>query len=161
MHTKSAANGPPIALQGATRGGIWIDHRKAVIVGLTEHGALTEEIQSNVQKHAQRGGDSPLKGAFEARQVPADDRRQYALTGELNGYYDAVIAAIGAFGRVLILGPGEAKLELHARLMHRNLGDRIAAVETEDKMSAPQIVAKVRSYFGVEPPRKATRARIN
>lgn len=27
-------------------------------------------------------GDWPMKGAYEAQQVPADDRRQRALTGE-------------------------------------------------------------------------------
>ncbi|MGA2778306.1 MAG: hypothetical protein ABSF94_12180 [Steroidobacteraceae bacterium] len=157
MNTKSVAIEPQIGLHGASRGGVWIDHRKAVIVGLTPHGARTQEILSDVQKHPERGGDSPLKGAYEARQVPADDRRQFALTGELNGFYDAVIAAIGEFGRVLILGPGEAKGELQARLVHRKLGDRVVAVETEDKLSDPQIVAKVRSHFGVEPPRLQTR----
>jgi hypothetical protein len=31
-----------------------------------------------------------MKGAYEAQQVPADDQRQRALTGELNRYYGAV-----------------------------------------------------------------------
>ena len=56
--------------------GVWIDHREAQIVGLTAEGPTTRIILSNVEKHPERGGDSPMKGAYEARQVPADDRRQ-------------------------------------------------------------------------------------
>jgi hypothetical protein len=157
MNTKLAAGASTPATQSAECGGVWIDHRRAIIVALTAGGAQVSELPSQVEKHPQRGGDSPLKGAYEARQVPPDDRRQNALTGELNGYYDKVIAALADFGRVLILGPGEAKQELRARLAHHKLAGRISALEAEDKMSEPQIVAKVRSHFGVEAPRQEPR----
>jgi hypothetical protein len=132
-----------------SQAGVWIDHRQAVIVALTASGEHVTHIVSNVEKHLERGGDSPLKGPYEARQVPADDHRQRALTGELNIYYDAVIAALRDHESFLLFGPGEAKGELHKRLLRANLGTRIAAVETEDKMTDPQIVAKVHAYFGV------------
>ena len=135
------------------RAGVWIDHRKAVVVALGPDGAHTTLITSKVEKHAERGGDSPLKGPYEARQVPADDSRQRALTGELNVYYDAVIAALGKFESVLLFGPGEAKGELKKRLVKMKLGERVVAVETNDKMTDHEIVAKVRGYFGVAPPR--------
>jgi hypothetical protein len=131
--------------------GVWIDHRRAVIVGLTPDGEVTSVILSKVEKHPERAGDSPLKGAFEAAQVPADDRRQRALTGELNIYYDAVIAALRNYARLLVFGPGEAKGELHARLLKMKLGGRVAAVESADRMTDHQIVAKVRAQFEVAP----------
>jgi len=129
--------------------GVWIDHRKALIVALTPGGELSTVVLSKVEKHLERSGDSPMKGAYEARQVPADDRRQRALTGELNIYYDAVIAALRNYGQLLVFGPGEAKGELHARLLKRKLGARVAAVETEGRMTDHQIAAKVRAHFGV------------
>jgi len=129
--------------------GIWIDHRKAVIVTLSPEGEHTTVVTSNVEKHLERGGDSPLKGPYEARQVPADDSRQRALTGELNVFYDAVIAAIREYGSLLIFGPGEAKGELHKQLLKKKLGCRIVTVETEDKMTDHQIIAKVRAHFGL------------
>jgi len=134
-------------------GGVWIDHRKAVVVELTPDGAKTTLIQSKVEKHLERGGDSPMKGRAEPLQVPADDSRQRALTAEFNVYYDAVIAALRDFARVLLLGPGEAKGELHARFVKMKLDGRIAAIETEDKMTEPEIVAKVREHFGDSAPR--------
>ena len=132
----------------ASSAGVWIDHRKAQIVCLTADGEISQTILSNVEKHPERGGDSPMKGAYEARQVPADDRRQRSLTGELNGYYDAVIAALRDYGNLLVFGPGEAKGELQSRLTRNGPAGRVVVVETEDKMTDRQIVAKVRAHFG-------------
>lgn len=136
------------------RAGVWIDHRRAVVVSLTADGEHVATIASNAEKHPERGGDSPLKGKYAARQVPADDSRQRAFTGELNHYYDAVIAAVRDFQQVLLLGPGEAKGEFHKRMIHAKLGGLVAAVETEDKMTEREIVAKVRDHYGVPAPRR-------
>jgi hypothetical protein len=127
--------------------GVWIDHRQARIIGLTADGEVSTVILSKVEKHLERTGDSPMKGAYEALQVPADDRRQRALTGELNTYYDAVAAALRHYGKLLVFGPGEAKGELHARLLKANLGGHVDAVETAGRMTDRQVAAKVRAHF--------------
>jgi hypothetical protein len=136
------------------KAGVWIDHRRAVVVSLTSEGEHIATIASNVEKHPERGGDSPLEGKYEARQVPADDSRQRALTGELNHFYESVIAAVHEFQNVLLFGPGEAKGELQKRLIKMKLGALVTAVETDDKMTEPQIVAKVREHFGIPSPRR-------
>ena len=130
-----------------TRVGLWIDHRKAIIVAITDEGEEIELIISRVEKQLRRSGDSPLKGPYETLQVPADDSRQKTFTGHLNIYYDAVIAAMREAESILIFGPGEAKGELQRRLKRNNLGGRIVAIETVDKMTDRQIAAKVRQYF--------------
>ncbi|MEO7206736.1 MAG: hypothetical protein ABI145_08100 [Steroidobacteraceae bacterium] len=127
--------------------GIWIDHRKAVIVTVLTGGEQIETISSNVEKHPERSGDSPLKGRYEAQQVPADDKRQRALTGHMNAFYDTVIGKIAAADTVFIFGPGEAKGELKRRLEHHELGSRVRALETADKLTDQQISAKVRQHF--------------
>jgi hypothetical protein len=129
------------------KAGVWIDHRKAVIVVVTPAGERTTLIVSKVEKHLQRSGDSPLKGRYAADQVPADDSRQKAYTGELNIYYDTVIAAVRNAESLVIFGPGEAKGELRKRLVRNKLGARVSAVETADKMTDRQIAARVRGYF--------------
>ena len=61
--------------------GLWIDHRKAIMVATIEQGEKIEEIVSGVEKQLQRAGDSPgerlrqrpLEGDDEVVQVPADD----------------------------------------------------------------------------------------
>jgi len=129
--------------------GIWIDHRNAVIVSERPEGEAIDTVWSNVEKHPERTGDSVLKGPYEALQVPADDKRQRALTQHLNAYYDAVIAKTVQASVVFIFGPGEAKEELKRRLEHKHLGSRVAGLESADKLTDRQITAKVREFFKI------------
>jgi hypothetical protein len=134
----------------STKVGLWIDHRQAIVVAITEKGEKIEEIVSGVEKQLQRAGDRPLEGNYEAVQVPADDRRQRDFTKHLDIYYAAVIAAIQEAESILIFGPGEAKGELKEQLKKNHLGGHIVNIETVDKMTNPQIAAKVREYFAKE-----------
>jgi hypothetical protein len=124
--------------------GLWIDHRKAVIVVITDDGEETRLIISKVEKQLRRSGESPMKGSYEAQHVPASDSRQKTFMGHLNIYYDAVIACVRDADSILIFGPGEAKGELKHRLEKNNLGGRIIGVESADKMTDHQIALKVR-----------------
>ena len=130
-----------------TKVGLWIDHRKTVIVAVTGKGEEVRLILSKVEKHLQRNGDSPLKGRFESYLVPSDRRRQRAFTGHLKIYYEAIIACVRDAESILIFGPGEAKGELQQRLEREALGGRIVGVEAADKMTDRQIAAKTRQYF--------------
>jgi hypothetical protein len=129
-----------------TRVGLWIDHRKAVVVAVTDQGEEVKLTLSKAEKQLRRTGDSPLKGSFESSQVPADDSRQRALTGHLEIYYDAVIACLRDAESIHIFGPGVAKDELKRRLDERGLGAKVASIETVDKMTNRQIAAKVRKH---------------
>jgi hypothetical protein len=139
----------PVTKENAmtTRVGLWIDHSQAIIVAITDEGEEMGLIVSQVEKQLRRSGDSPLKGDYESKRVPADDSRQRSLTAHLKIYYDAVIASIRDAESILIFGPGEAKGELKKRLEQSKLAGRIAGVETVDKMTDRQIAAKVRQYF--------------
>ncbi len=130
-----------------TKVGVWIDHRKAVIVTLSDHGEDTKMVESNVEKQAGRIDGQRSTEPYEAHKVPADSSRERKFTGQLNTYYDEVISVIRDAGSILIFGPGEAKGELKKRLDKVQRGDLIAAVETVDEMSDRQVAAKVRAYF--------------
>jgi hypothetical protein len=127
--------------------GLWMDHRKAVIVVVTDKGEEIKLIVSKVEKQLRRSGGSPLKGPHEALHVPADDSREREFTGHLNIFYDAIIACIRDAEAILIFGPGEAKGELEKRLARKELSGRIIGIETVDKMTDRQIAAKVRQRF--------------
>lgn len=117
--------------------GLWIDHKKAVIVFVTGKDTDLKLISSNIEKHHRQSGVS----------TPADDVRQRELTGHLNIFYDDVVTCIRAAESILILGPGEAKGELKKRLEKDNLSRRIVGLKTSDKMTEKQIVAVVRGHF--------------
>ncbi len=130
-----------------TKVGLWIDHRKAVIVAVTDKEEEIELIKSKVEKQLRRSGDSPLEGPHETLQIPADDSRQKTFMGHLNIYYGAVIASIRDAESILIFGPGEAKDELKERIEESSHVGRVVGIETVDRMTDRQIAAKVRQHF--------------
>lgn len=121
------------------RVGLWIDHRRAEIVRLGESGADLLEIPSGVEKLLHPSGGP--------REAFAEDQRDRRYNGHLQKYFDAVVARIRDAAAILILGPGEAKIELKARLENEALGSRIAGVEAADKMSSAQLTGRVLEYF--------------
>ena len=128
------------------KAGVWIDHREAIVVLLTETGEETKHIASKVEKQLRRSGE-PDHGPFEAQEVPADDSREREYTGHLAHYYDEIIAELREAGWILLLGPGEAKGELQKRLEKNPSDNRRVDVETADKMTEPQLVALIRHHF--------------
>ena len=122
--------------------GLWIDHKKAVVVFVDGRDTELKVISSDIEKHHRQSGVA----------TPADDIRQRALTGDLNRFYDEVIDCIRDTESILVLGPGEAKGELSKRLEKDNLSRRIVGIKTSDKITDKQIVALVRGYFLNRPP---------
>jgi hypothetical protein len=130
-----------------TKVGLWIDHRKALIVAVTDKGEEIRLIISKIDKHLGRSGGIRSTTPYESQLVPADDSRERRSTGLLNIYYNAVIACIRDAESILILGPGEAKGELKKRLVRNKLHGRIVGIETIERMTDREIAAKVRRYF--------------
>jgi hypothetical protein len=120
--------------------GLWIDHRQAVIVVVTDAGEETKRIISNMEKHVRFSSGSSEDGSQE-------DVRDRQFENRLNSYYDEVIAVIRDADSIQIFGPGEAKGELEKRLEHEGLKGRIVNIESVDKMTDRQIAAKVRQRF--------------
>ena len=121
--------------------GLWIDHRKAVIVMVSDEGEEVREITSHMEKHVRfSSGNNSEDGSSE-------DIRDRQFGNHLNNYYDEVIVLIRDADSIQIFGPGEAKGELEKRLESKGLKGRIVSIETVDKMTDRQIAAKVRERF--------------
>jgi len=101
--------------------GLWIDHRKALIVVVSDKGEEVKLVVSRVEKQLRRSGDSPLKGSYESQTVPAEDSRERKFSEDLGIYYDAAVECIRYSDSILIFGPGEAKGELKKRLIRDRL----------------------------------------
>jgi len=119
--------------------GVWIDHKKAVIVSASEGRITTRTVESDVDAHPHYGGQQDGGGEkkYEERHRQSLDR-----------YYDKVIAHLGEPEALLIFGPGEAKLELKGRLGRSVTPSQLSVeIETADRLTDPQIVAKVKEHF--------------
>ena len=119
--------------------GIWIDHREAVIVSQAAGVTTTATVDSGIDGHPRF---SAPRGAAGEQHYEARHEQQ------LDRFYDDVIGHLGAPDALLIIGPGEARLELAARLGQTPaLAACAVDVEAADRLTGPQIVAKVKAHF--------------
>lgn len=118
--------------------GLWIDHRKAVILMITDGVEEKKQIPSDIEKH--------VRFSDERKGDAAEDTRDRRFTSYLNRYYDDVISTIHNAESVLVFGPGEAKREIEKRLKNTNFIGRITRIEAADKMTDRQISAKIRRH---------------
>jgi stalled ribosome rescue protein Dom34 len=118
--------------------GIWIDHKRAVIVTVAAEHVVADTVDSDVAAHPHYAGQQDGGG-----EKKYEERRNH----QLNQYYDAVIRSLAKPDGLLIFGPGEAKRELEKRIRSTTHEGFAIDVETTDKLTDPQIVAKVTEYF--------------
>ena len=125
--------------------GVWIDHKKAVIV--TGDGEKIEKLESNMQEFVRSDGGTHGKTPSGAQVFLPENQRERHIVEHLNKYYADVIAQLRGADAILILGPGEAKFELEKKLKHVELHNHIIGTESSDKLTDRQIAAKVRNFF--------------
>ena len=130
--------------------GIWIDFEKAYVVSFEKSKEVITRINSDVAGRVRLAGGSRSATPYGPQDVASERKVQERRKHHLRRYYEAVIKAIEDADRILIFGPGEAKLEVEKEIRKSKLlGAKIAAVERTDKMTERQIAAKVRDFFGL------------
>ena len=127
--------------------GVWIDHHKAVVVRITDQAVATKQIGSDLNGSEKSADRARSPNSYRPNDFVAENKLQRKLAVHLNKYYDEVIGCIHDADAILILGPGEAKLEFKKRIEGKKLKLRIAELEAADKRTDRQIVADVRQYF--------------
>ena len=128
-----------------TTAGLWIDHKKAVFIFGDENNILT--LKSNLTKNIHLTGGARGKTAYSANYFPADDQIDRRSNEYLNKYYSDVITHLRGAKSIIILGPGEAKLELEKRLSQEGLKNSVLSVATVDKLTDRQLASKVKKMF--------------
>jgi hypothetical protein len=127
--------------------GLWIDHKKAILVIQSEQGEDIQKIESGVGRHVSYRGAPHPRSPYSAQYQQGDNQLDNKFNEQLNKFYDKIIAQLRAAEAVLIFGPGEAKGELEKRIAHEKVKVQIVGIETTDKLTDRQIATKVRSYF--------------
>ena len=113
---------------------VWIDHQHATVIDFTvddQHVALVEREGGQRQVHRKSGQPGTGK--------PGTDHH----------FYDEVCAALGDAREILIVGPGNAKLELKKDIdaRHKTVAQRVVGVESADHPSNGELLAMARKYF--------------
>jgi stalled ribosome rescue protein Dom34 len=126
--------------------GLWIDHKQAYVIRY-ENGSV-EVISSRIEPPAHYSGGTQLGGKLNQK-ADTELRHNDRFKLQLNKYYQQVISALKDADSIFIMGPGEAKIEFEKVVTKKNksLKKRLVKVETADKMTKNQMIARVRKYY--------------
>lgn len=127
--------------------GLWIDHRRAVMLTISEQGETIEKIESGIAKHIHYRGATRPHTPYSPQYQHGDDQLDNQFVEHLNKFYGKVVGFLRGADSVLIFGPGEAKVELKKRIARERNCVQNISMETADKMTDRQIAAKVRKHF--------------
>jgi hypothetical protein len=136
--------------------GIWLDRREAFVVSLStstisgfENREMIERIESDIERRVRlSGGSRSRKTPYGPQEISVDSKQEDRIKRQLREYYKEILRRIGDADQILIFGPGEAKIELKKEIeKSKQLAARIKKIESADKMTKRQIVAKVKAFF--------------
>lgn len=140
----------------ATKAGVWIDHKQAIVVLIADAGQEIKKFKSDIEQPAARpAGSSRSKNKYTPNDFIAEDRRERKLVNDRKKVYGEVLACIRGAKSLLILGPGEAKGEFSKHIQSKKLRGLKVELETTDKMTDRQLAAKVSEHFTKVPARKS------
>lgn len=129
--------------------GIWIDSSKAIIVSLNGKDESITEIDSTIENksYPNREGN---KGTFSGSHHSASETQLNNRKKEQTNYFmDSIIDYIKRSDELYVFGPASAKTELKKRIQTEKIiaPDKLKGVDTSDKLTINQIVAKVRNFY--------------
>lgn len=128
--------------------GIWLDHREAALVEISDKGICTRFIQSGVEEHINEKRGSRSKTPYGPQGVFAEDKVDRRNQNQLNQYYSEVASGINNADSLYIFGPAEAKQEF-AKYLEQNQAKKPTKVEvaTADRMTETEIIEAVKKHF--------------
>jgi len=113
---------------------VWLDHNEARIMHISP-----DDVEKSVVSPATPHRNLHRKrGSVSGSRQPEDPH-----------YYHEIVEALAGATEILIVGPGQAKLELikHIHSHDPATSARVIGVETVDHPSDAQVVAFARKYF--------------
>ncbi len=127
--------------------GIWIDGRRAILVTIS--GSTHEIVYFGIGETEAHNGtsDSHTQHSYTPRDFQPEDRIERKEHAARKQMFNRVLDTIAGVERLLIMGPGETKLEFVKHIESRHFRNLHVEVETSDKLTDPQLAAKVRQYY--------------
>ena len=130
--------------------GIWIDHKKAVIVSLNGEKEKITEIESTIENavyHEKEGHKGTFSGSHHGNNETKFDERK---KNHLNDFLKEVIAEVKETDELYVFGPAETKTKLEQKIYAEKTFDssKLKSVETANSnMTSNQIVAMVKKFY--------------
>ena len=108
-------------------------------------------LESDIEGRFLLKGGSRSNTPYGIQSATSESKRDFRYSKHLNIYFQHIIDLLKEAKQIYIFGPGEAKIELKKKIEENNMFlDKISDMEVTDKLTEPQIVAKVKKYFEKE-----------
>ena len=128
--------------------GLWVDHEKAIIVSLIDGSHKVTHVESDIEGRFRLKGGSRSNTPYGIQSATSESKRDFRYSKHLNIYFQHIIDLLKEAKQIYIFGPGEAKFELKKKIEKNNVFlNKISDIEASDKLTEPQIIAKVKKYF--------------
>ena len=122
--------------------------KKLLLVSLMRGSHKVIHVESDVEGHFRLKDDSQSINPSNLQGNTIESKMDSRYRKYLNIYFQQIINLLKEAKRIFIFGPGEAKIELKKMIEKNKLfSNKISDIETTDKLTEPQIVAKVKKYF--------------
>jgi len=115
---------------------IWIDHREAILIAFRGEQVIGEK------EYFSEAGPRTHGGGWAQHRIEAHRHEM------LKHYYDEVTQHLGPVDEILILGPGQAKYELHRSIdHHKGLRGKVVAVHSTSRLTEQAVIAEAERIF--------------
>ncbi len=129
--------------------GVWLDQRKAIIAFTGPDGQSLQQIDSGVEGRVRMAGGSRAgRAPYGPQDVVHESKRDARYQQSLKKYFRKIIGSIATVDKIILFGPGEAKLDLMKEIeKSKIIAPKVVDIQISDKMTDRQIAAYVRTYF--------------
>jgi len=131
--------------------GLWLDHKRAFIVTIQDKNVSTQTLEMIETPPSRPGQGLRASGGHAPHGVDPDNKRDARLARDRDHFYRDVMKLLAPAEAIHLMGPGQAKQEFQGQLGKNWLLSSIPVeLENADRLTDPQIVARVREVFGVQ-----------
>ncbi|TBW59512.1 hypothetical protein EZI54_00730 [Marinobacter halodurans] len=128
--------------------GVWLDHRKAIVIRLTDSHPRVTIVESQARRPSKSSGGQRQKEPFGHQDVVAEDHRDRRYQQALNRYFEDISNHLAGAEALLLFGPGEAKKNYHHFLQdHPQYPFTVRDVQAASAMSPSEASTHVQHYF--------------
>ena len=134
-----------------TEAGIWIDREHAIVVLIDKMGEELRAFHAGVSEPFPQTSETRARHEYTRNDFVAEDKLERKQSVTRHDMYDEVMKYVGNVEALYVLGPGEAKKEFQSHLAAKGLSKVDIELEASDKMTDPQLIAKIRKHFKAVP----------
>ncbi|WP_166264660.1 hypothetical protein [Marinobacter caseinilyticus] len=128
--------------------GVWMDHRKAIIVRLETGEPQIVTVTSDAHRPSKSSGGHHQKAPNAHQDVVAEDHRQHRYLQEMNTFYEKIFQHLLTADEMLLLGPGQSKKKFNHFVEQRHPGTlRLKAMHATGLMEPAEVMDYVCRVF--------------